>query len=275
MTIVVRPSASWSSASSTGALGLDVERAGRLVEDEHRRVAQDRAGDRDALLLAAGEAEAALADDGVVALRQRGDQLVDLRGAGGVLDLRVGRVGAREAQVLADRRVEQVGLLGDDADRRRRATRRSASRTSMPSIARAPLLGLVQARDEVAERRLARAGLADDRDLRCRRLDVEVDVAQRPVRPRRSGTRRRRSARSPRRARERRCVAGLDVTGRSRYSKMRSNRAQRGLHVDADRQQRLIGQKQARLQRGEGDDRADRDRARASEPGEPGRRAPA
>src|SRR5260370_1075355 len=46
-----------------GALGLGVKRARRLVEHEHGRVSQDRARDRDALLLAAGEAVAALADD--------------------------------------------------------------------------------------------------------------------------------------------------------------------------------------------------------------------
>ena len=98
------------------ALGLDVERAGRLVEHEHGRVAQDRAGDRDALLLAAGEAEAALADDGVVAVGQPGDRVVDLGGAGGLLDLLVAGVRPREAQVLAHGGVEQVGLLRDDAD---------------------------------------------------------------------------------------------------------------------------------------------------------------
>jgi hypothetical protein len=41
---------------------------------------------------------------------------VDLRGARGLLDLFVGRVRPGEAQVLAHRGVEQVGLLRDDAD---------------------------------------------------------------------------------------------------------------------------------------------------------------
>ena len=57
-----------------GPLGLGVERRGRLVEHEDRRVAQDRARDRSPLLLAAREAVAALADDRVVALGQRRDQ---------------------------------------------------------------------------------------------------------------------------------------------------------------------------------------------------------
>ena len=106
------------------ALGLRVERRGRLVEDEDRRVAQDRPRDRDALLLAAREAVAALADDRVVALGQRGDQLVDLRRARGLLDLLVGRLRAREAEVVAHGRVEEVRLLRDDADRVARASRR-------------------------------------------------------------------------------------------------------------------------------------------------------
>ena len=47
-------------------LDLGVERAGRLVEDQDRRVLEDQPGDRDALALAAGELHAALADVGVV-----------------------------------------------------------------------------------------------------------------------------------------------------------------------------------------------------------------
>ena len=43
-------------------LVLRVERAGRFVEQQQRRVAQDGARNRDALALAAGERDAALAD---------------------------------------------------------------------------------------------------------------------------------------------------------------------------------------------------------------------
>ena len=51
-------------------LGVAVERRGRLVEQQDRRRLQDGARDRDALLLAAGKFQAALADLGVVALRR-------------------------------------------------------------------------------------------------------------------------------------------------------------------------------------------------------------
>ncbi len=50
-------------------LALRIDGGQRLVEDQDRRVAQERAGDGDALALAAGEPHAALADDRLVALR--------------------------------------------------------------------------------------------------------------------------------------------------------------------------------------------------------------
>src|SRR5215472_1854133 len=48
-------------------LGVAVERRSRLVEQKDRRALEDRAGDRDALLLPARKLQAALADLGVVA----------------------------------------------------------------------------------------------------------------------------------------------------------------------------------------------------------------
>ena len=55
------------------ALGMAVEGGGGLVQDQDGRGLEDGAGDGDALLLAAGEFQAALADFGLVALRERGD----------------------------------------------------------------------------------------------------------------------------------------------------------------------------------------------------------
>src|SRR6266542_4970269 len=83
-------------------LVLDVDARGRFVQDEDGRVLQERAGDREPLLLAAGQARAAFADLGVVAIRERDDEVVDLRGPGGGLGLRVARLEPAEADVLAD-----------------------------------------------------------------------------------------------------------------------------------------------------------------------------
>src|SRR5919202_1942854 len=57
-------------------LGFGVERARRLVEEEHGRVLEDGAGDGDALALAARERDAALAERRRIAFGKRADELV-------------------------------------------------------------------------------------------------------------------------------------------------------------------------------------------------------
>jgi hypothetical protein len=57
-------------------LALAVQARCRLVEDQDARVRDDGAGDGDALPLAAGQLDAALADDGVVAVLEAVDELV-------------------------------------------------------------------------------------------------------------------------------------------------------------------------------------------------------
>ena len=69
MTSVVRPSISRSSASCTSRSLSASSARGRLVEQQDRRIAQQRAGDGDALALAARQARAAFAEEGVEPLR--------------------------------------------------------------------------------------------------------------------------------------------------------------------------------------------------------------
>src|SRR5581483_4889402 len=66
-------------------LGPQVERAGGLVEHEHARVADERAGERETLLLPAGEVLAAGADERLVAVGPLHDLLVQVRQLGGAL----------------------------------------------------------------------------------------------------------------------------------------------------------------------------------------------
>ena len=114
-------------------LGAGVDRRRGVVEDEHLRVGERGAGEGDALALPARQREAALADDGVVAVRQLEDEVVGLGDAGRGLDLGVGGVGPGEGDVLADRRREQEALLEHDVDRRAQRRRACSSRTSVPS----------------------------------------------------------------------------------------------------------------------------------------------
>ena len=98
------------------ALGAQVDVGGRLVEDEDARVGDQRARERDELSLARGELHSALADLGVVAIRELTDELVGTCCARGGDDLDVGRIRSPEGYVRADRTREEEGLLGHDPE---------------------------------------------------------------------------------------------------------------------------------------------------------------
>ena len=88
----------------------------RFVEHEDGRVAQQRARDRDALALAPRQPHAALADDGLIALRQLRDELVRVRRARRRFELRGGGARLAHPQVVLDRAMEEVGVLTDHGD---------------------------------------------------------------------------------------------------------------------------------------------------------------
>ena len=67
-------------------LGLRVERRRRLVQQQDRRVAEQRPGDPDPLALAAGETDALGPELRLVAVRQRDDELVSRRRPGRLVD---------------------------------------------------------------------------------------------------------------------------------------------------------------------------------------------
>ena len=96
--------------------GVGVDGGEGVVEDEDAGIADDGAGDGGALLLAAGECDAALADHGVEALGELEDFGADVRDDGGVFDCSGGGVGDAEGDVLADGVGEEKGLLRDEAD---------------------------------------------------------------------------------------------------------------------------------------------------------------
>ena len=107
-------------------LDLAVERRGRLVQHQDRRVLQDHAGDGDALALAAGELHAALADMRVVAapaapVLELCDELVGMGEPRRRHDLLLGRLRPAVADVRADRAVQQRGVLRHHRDLRAQA----------------------------------------------------------------------------------------------------------------------------------------------------------
>ena len=234
-----------------------------LVEHEHGWVAQHRAGDRHPLLLPAGEAVPALADDGVVALGQRRDQVVDPRGPGGVLDLLIGRLRAGEAEVLAHARVKQICLLRDDPDGRRQRPS-DASRTSTPSIVTRPCWGSYSRATRYPSVVLPAPGLARRPPSGCppgprgrspaasrrptRGAVAEVDLFE-PAPPR--------ASRGPQLDR----LLGLDDVDRQvQVLEDAIEQRQRGLEVGPDAEQRLDREQQPRLEGRERHHGPDRDR---------------
>src|SRR6185437_1189960 len=81
-------------------LALVVERAGGLIKDENGGVLVQGAGNGNTLALAAGKAQAALAQQRIVGLRHGGDELVGQGGLGGGAHRVRTRMGAAVGDVV-------------------------------------------------------------------------------------------------------------------------------------------------------------------------------
>ena len=82
-------------------LAFGIERGGGFVEQQQRRIAQDRARDRDALALAARQRHAALAELRLESARQPAQEFGGMGEIGGALDLGIAGVRPAEADVFA------------------------------------------------------------------------------------------------------------------------------------------------------------------------------
>ena len=142
-------------------LGLVVDAAGAVVQDQDARLDQQRASDRHPLLLPARQCHAALADVRVVAVGELRDERVRLRGAGGRLHVGVGRVRPAVGDVLTDGAAEQGGLLQHDADLPPQRLQRDAADVGAVD-GDAAGGDVIEARDQVDDRALAGPGRADD-----------------------------------------------------------------------------------------------------------------
>src|SRR5206468_8669591 len=96
--------------------GFRIETRGRLVQDQDRGTADERAGDREALALAAGQVRGAFAELGVVAVRHGFDELVCVRLDRGGYDLVPRGAGAPVSDVVRDAPAEQDRVLEHDTD---------------------------------------------------------------------------------------------------------------------------------------------------------------
>ena len=170
MTIAVRPASSRRRPSS---IAPSVCRSTFEVASSRTRIrgsAIERAGERDELALAGRELHAALADLGVEPVRQRADEVPRAdRAAAASIVVGASRPGARRRCCRATVPLNRKRLLGHDPHLRAQRRRRAPSRRSWPSTSTRPLGRVVEARDELGERRLAGAGRAHERDGLARR----------------------------------------------------------------------------------------------------------
>src|SRR5580693_2334668 len=93
------------------SLGFRVESSSGLVEDENRRVANDGAGNSDALTLAPGKSKPSLADHRVVTVRHSGNEFVRVREFRRFLDFLLSGAGPAISNVVAYRSPEQHSVL--------------------------------------------------------------------------------------------------------------------------------------------------------------------
>ena len=134
-------------------LVLGVQRGGRLVHQQDGSILEQRAGDGDALALAARQARAAFADRSVHALRQARD---DLRHAGlarGLHEFGLGGVGLADADVVGDAAREQIAVLEDLAELAGQLRARHPAHVDAADQ-HAALAGVEEARDQPRQRGL-------------------------------------------------------------------------------------------------------------------------
>mmetsp|Transcript_100911 Transcript_100911/g.308528 ORF Transcript_100911/g.308528 Transcript_100911/m.308528 type:complete len:462 (-) Transcript_100911:983-2368(-) len=151
-----------------------VERRSRLVQQQDRRIRQDGTRDADALLFAASDVldRTHLRLQALGELRLVAQGVPDIRGAAGRLDVRpAGLVLAADADVVADSKGYQVGLLGHSRDLRPQPLRVEVADVP-PVEPDAACADVVEPLQQAEERALPTSGLAHDaNDLPRRHLE--------------------------------------------------------------------------------------------------------
>ena len=156
--------------------GARVDRARRLVENQHGRIGHGRAGDGEQLPLALREVCTVAREHRPVAVRQAADEAVRVCQLGGGHAFLVGGVQPPVADVVHHRAGEQVGVLQHDAERT--AQVRLLDLVDVDAvIADFAVRNVIEPVDEVRDGRLSRAGGADEGDFLARH-GIELDVVQ-------------------------------------------------------------------------------------------------
>ena len=179
MTIVVRSairrsSASWTSRSLS-ASSAEVASS----SSSKRRVAEQRAGDRDALALAARQARAAFAHEGIEPFGKRAQEFLGIGVARGLPQLLFARVPIAVAKIVARAGGEDHGFLRHHRDAL--ANVGGIGVAEVDSVEQDPPASrIVEALGELEDRRLAGARRPDQRQPLAR-PHLQAEIVQRRV----------------------------------------------------------------------------------------------
>jgi hypothetical protein len=171
-------------AAKTGQdalLGLRVDAREGIVEDEDAGVADDGAGNGGALLLSAGEGDAALPDYRVVFVGEAFYIGIEVGDFGGLADLVEIVIRETESDVAADGFAEEIGVLGNVANGAAECVQRPSTDGAAIDEEFA-FRSFPEARDEGGEGGFAAASGADNGERGAGR-DFQINVAQDGMRP--------------------------------------------------------------------------------------------
>src|ERR1700693_2442909 len=159
-------------------LGFGIERARSVIEQQNRWILENGACDGDALPLPAGEARAALTQEGLVSIRQRAQKLIGCRGARGRLDLRIARPRTTVGDVLARAGAEQHRILWYEPDLLAQVRRFELHDISIIDADRATYR-IIEAQQQLEAGALAGAGRTHDRDILAA-ADLQIEILECP-----------------------------------------------------------------------------------------------
>ena len=145
-----------------------IDARGGFVHDQDARIRQDGAGDGNELALADGQVGAVFQDFGCITIGQVAHEGVEIGRSTSGGDLVVRGVGTSEADVLGNGAREDEGILRDQAHLRTHGTLLDLPDINAVDQQRA-FAGIIEASDQIGDRRFARAGGSHQRDHRTRR----------------------------------------------------------------------------------------------------------
>jgi len=161
-------------------LDFRVERRGRLIKYQDRRVLEEHAGNGDTLTLATGQLYTAFAHLGIETLAamhidKRFHEVPGIRPLCRRDHLLVGGLGMAIGDVVADRTVQQRSILRHHTNQLAQAVLRHLGDV-LPVDGDLARFQIVETQEQVHQRRLARTGTPDQTDLLAR-----LDIQRQPV----------------------------------------------------------------------------------------------